>query len=193
MADKNICTIESLASSSNNTNMIVEENGSLHRLNLNDAVSEHVNNMKSEVVSEMKKSYFKAYLSPEVTCTNIESVLPLTKYCGDDNAFEIIDGKIHILKNCTIVIGASVYLYEGFTAGDIVSAYVKVTGNNETSILCRSATRLYYANCYQFMCCNTVHELSEGDVITLEAKNQDGARGTIMGGWGNTFLTMYEL
>lgn len=55
MADKNICTVDTISSMSNNTNVLVDENGALRRLNLKAELDNYSSDVmhKSDVVDNL--------------------------------------------------------------------------------------------------------------------------------------------
>ena len=195
MADRNICDVELLDSMSENTNVLIEENGSLKKLNLKDEIDNNILIAKNEIEAKQNKSFLKAFLNSDFTfsTTNLTETIPLSSYYCSGDKFEIVDGKINILKNCNVIIMAQVYLYEGYTQYDIVKSFIYVTGSGGSGNIAHGLLRTIGINPYTTLNLYTIHQLSEGDTVSLTATNQNGARGGIASGSYGTFVTICEL
>lgn len=53
MADRNICDVELLGSMSEDTNVLIEENGSLKKLNLKNEIDNKINNAVNEINTKL--------------------------------------------------------------------------------------------------------------------------------------------
>lgn len=108
------------------------------------------------------------------TLSTTAKKLPLTSFTGV--GCSLSSNGIKVAKAGVYVISGTVYANEGFTANDIVHAYLYV---NSTSV-CENQIRLNVANYYSTINVGPIiRTLSANDVVYLYAMNQGGARGNV--------------
>lgn len=122
MADKNICTVNTLTEMTNNTNVIVEENGVLNKLNLKNGIQGELDSIfdKIELVTVKK----------EVTLDANAYCAPFTHYKHLELPSEVLnDDKLIAITSvyCTV---AGVNMSACYTGGNYVAcASMNSTGN----------------------------------------------------------------
>ena len=125
---------------------------------------------------EVQNTYGKLTLSTAIALTTSPQIVPLSNFTGDGVSYT--SNGIRIDTEGLYEIWGQIYFSTGFTANDILHAFIY----SNTTAIAESLIRLDVANYYVTIIINPVIvTCSSDDLITLRAYNQNAARGNAGG------------
>lgn len=196
MADKNICDVTVLDNIGLNTNAIVENNGTLCKVNLHNEFSELKTDI-DEVNTNLSKKlsyvgdYIRTYPTANEGLTTSYTVLDYTGLAAlRGSTFQHnSDGTITVLRQCCAIVHASAYFATGFTSGDWICFGIFL--NNAVKV--RNGDIAPSSSPYRTLTCTYMALLEVGDVISVKALNENGSRGVIGNSHDCSFLCAMAL
>lgn len=135
--------------------------------------------------------YIRIYPSASENLTKSYSVLDYTALAGKrgETFQHNSDGTVTVLRKCCAIVHASVYFGIGFTAGDWICGAIYVNG----SVKVRTGDTVHAASPYKTITCTYTALLEAGDIISVRAMNDGGARGVISNTPECSFLSVMAL